>query len=167
MIVLQNQLRIISNDLFLSFVWGQTLLASTSLSHPLPLCGTPYGFALTGRNWFCLFYFIIVLIFMKALSDSLRKTMAHKHWGKNIIWAIAFNEVKAYFDGKLKIENWKFWEDTLNLEWHVRFNKLFLKTSDPQIKIDIFQQKQKILARVNAAIAKVGYTTKIVDIMVK
>jgi hypothetical protein len=55
----------------------------------------------------------------------------------------------------------------LNLEGYVKFNKLFLKTSDPQIKIDIFQQKTKILAQVNAAIAKVGYTTKIVDIMVK
>ena len=84
-----------------------------------------------------------------------------------MIGAIAFHEVKDFFDGKLKMENGKFWEDKLNLEGHVRFNKLFLKTSDPQIKIDIFQQKQKILARVNAAIAKVGYTTKIVDIMVK
>ncbi|MCX6822721.1 MAG: hypothetical protein NTX91_01835 [candidate division SR1 bacterium] len=84
-----------------------------------------------------------------------------------MIGAIAFNEVKAYFDGRLKVVSDTFGEDRLNLEGHVRFNKLFLKTNDPQIKIDVFQQKQKILARVNAAIAKVGYTTKIVDIMVK
>ena len=104
---------------------------------------------------------------MVSLKDSLRKTMAHKHWGRNMIGAIAFNEVKAYFDGRLKVVSDTFGEDRLNLEWHVRFNKLFLKTSDPQIKIDVFQQKQRILTRVNAAIAKVGYTTKIVDIMVK
>ena len=93
--------------------------------------------------------------------------MAHKHWGRNMIGAIAFNEVKAYFGSKVKVVSDKFGEDKLNLEGSVRFNKLFLKTSDPQIKIDAFQQKQKILAQVNAAIAKVGYTTKIVDIMVK
>lgn len=93
--------------------------------------------------------------------------MAHKHWGRNMIGAIAFNEVKAYFGSKLKVVSDKFGEDKLNLEGSVRFNKLFLKTNDPQIKIDVFQQKAKILAQVNAAIAKVGYTTKIVDIMVK
>ena len=53
---------------------------------------------------------------MKVLSDSLRKTMAHKHWGRNMIGAIAFNEVKAYFDGKLKIVSDRFGEDRLNLE---------------------------------------------------
>jgi hypothetical protein len=104
---------------------------------------------------------------MVSLKDSLRKTMAHKHRGRNMVGAIAFNEVKEYFSWKLKVESWKFDEDKLNLEWYVRFNKLFLKTTDPQIKIDVFQQKQTIMIRVNAAIAKVGYTTKIVDIMVK
>ncbi len=121
---MQNQLRIISNDLF-------------------------------------------VVEMMVSLKDSLRKTIAHKHWGKNMIWAVAFHEVKAYFSGRLKVVCDTFGEDKLNLEWHVRFNKLFLKTSDPQIKIDIFQQKPKILVRVNSAIAKLGYTTKIVDIIVK
>ena len=104
---------------------------------------------------------------MRTLKDSLRKTMAQKHWGKNMIGAIAFNEVKAYFDGKLKVVSDQFGEDKLNMEGSVRFNKLFLKTSDLQIKIDIFKQKTKILARVNDAIAKVGYTTKIVDIITK
>ena len=104
---------------------------------------------------------------MVSLKDSLRKTMAHKHWGRNMIWAIAFNEVKGFFGSKVKVVSDKFGEDKLNLEGSVRFNKLFLKTTDPQIKIDVFQQKQKILAKVNAAIAKVGYTTKIVDILVK
>jgi hypothetical protein len=104
---------------------------------------------------------------MKTLKDSLRKIMAQKHWGKNMIGAVAFNEVKSFFRGKLKVVSDQFGEDKLNLEGSVRFNKLFLKTSDPQIKIDIFQQKQKILTRVNDAIAKVGYTTKIVDIITK
>lgn len=104
---------------------------------------------------------------MVSLKDSLRKTMAHKHRGRNMVGAIAFNEVKEYFGDRVKVVSDAFGEDKLNLEWHVRFNKLFLKTTDPQIKIDVFQQKQIIMARVNAAIAKVGYTTKIVDIMVK
>ena len=57
--------------------------------------------------------------------------------------------------------------NSVRLDGYVRFNKLFLKTMDHQLKIDIFQQKQKILDRVNQAIAKLGYSTRIVDIMVK
>lgn len=109
---------------------------------------------------------------MVSLKDSLRKTMAHKHWGRNLIGAIVINEVRRYFGVEWRVysdEDEYSWLVTRNssLDGYVRFNKLFLKTSDPQIKIDVFQQKEKILARVNAAIAKVGYTTKIVDVMVK
>lgn len=106
--------------------------------------------------------------------------MAHKHWGRNMIWAIAMNEVKQYFSSPKSLKSIKsvksleghddfmdFTDLQTGVEWFVKFNKLFLKTNDPQIKIDVFQQKQKILAKVNAAIAKVGYTTKIVDILVK
>lgn len=104
---------------------------------------------------------------MKSLTDSLRKTIAHKHWGKNMIGATAFNAVKDYFDGRLRVVTDAYGEDKLNLEGYVRFNKLFLKTTDLKLKIDIFQQKYKILDRVNQAIAKLGYSTRIVDIITK
>ena len=46
---------------------------------------------------------LFVKILMVTLRDSLRKTIAHKHWGRNMIGAIAFNEVKEYFGNKVKV----------------------------------------------------------------
>ena len=93
--------------------------------------------------------------------------MAHKHWGKNMIGAIAFQEVKAYFSGKIKVVTDAYGEDMLNVQGYVRFNKLFLKTTDPQLKIEIFQQKNQIIKKINLALEKIGYATKIVDIITK
>lgn len=53
---------------------------------------------------------------MRTLRDSLRKTLARKHRGKNMIGAVAFNEVKDYFSEKLKMISDQFGEDKLNLE---------------------------------------------------
>ena len=90
------------------------------------------------------------------------------------------NEVRQYFSSPKSIRSIKsvksleghddfmdFTDLQTGIDGYVRFKKLFLKTNDTQIKIDIFQQKPKILAQVNAAIAKVGYSTKIVEIIVK
>ena len=104
---------------------------------------------------------------MKSLVDSLRKTMAHKHWWRNMVGAIAFQEVKAYFAGRLKVVCDAYGEDKLNMEGYVRFNKLFLKTTDPQLKIEIFQQKNQIIKKINLALEKIGYATRIVDIITK
>ena len=93
--------------------------------------------------------------------------MAHKHWGKNMIGAIAFQEVKAYFSGKIKVVTDAYGEDMLNVQGYVRFNKLFLKTTDPQLKIEIFQQKNQIIKKINLALEKIGYATRIVDIITK
>ena len=84
-----------------------------------------------------------------------------------MIGAIAFQEVKAYLGNKIKVVTDGYGEDKLNVEGYVRFNKLFLKTTDPQLKIEFFQQKNQIISRINLALEKVGYTTRIVDIITK
>ena len=53
------------------------------------------------------------------------------------------------------------------LEWYVRFNVFFLKTSDQALKIKIFQQKNQILHEVNLALEKVGYATRVEEIRMK
>jgi len=55
----------------------------------------------------------------------------------------------------------------LMIDGYVKFNKVFLKTQDQGLKIDIFKKKQDILTRVNEALAKVGYATKMVEIILK
>ena len=114
---------------------------------------------------------------MKSLVDSLRKTMAHKHWGKNMIGAIAVNEAKEYFGVEWRVYSDEVCDEygnsvlvtsnSLRLDGYVRFNKLFLKTTDPQLKIEIFQQKNQIIKKINLALEKVGYATRIVDIITK
>jgi len=49
----------------------------------------------------------------------------------------------------------------------VKFNKIFLKTQDQALKIEVFKKKQDILTAVNEALAKVGYATKMIEIILK
>lgn len=91
---------------------------------------------------------------MKTLRDSIRLRMANQHLGKAMIWAIAVNIVKDIF-GKQCIEG------------YVSFNKIMVKTRDQMIKIELFKKKPEILERVNQALDRVGYKTKIVDVILK
>ena len=114
---------------------------------------------------------------MKSLRDSLRKTLAHRHMGHQMIGAVALNTVRDFLgiqkhtksiesvtslnDSGQHEELMEFVDDRSGLEWHVRFKVLFLKTDDQALKIKIFQQKNQILSEINLALEKVGYATKI------
>lgn len=91
---------------------------------------------------------------MKTLKDSIRFRVANQHLGKAMIWAIAVNVVKNIF-GKQCVEG------------YVSFNKMMIKTRDQSIKIELFKKKPEILERVNQALEKVGYKTRIVDVILK
>ena len=80
--------------------------------------------------------------------------MANQHLGKAMIWAIAVNIVKNIF-GKQCIDG------------YVSFNKIMIKTRDQMIKIELFKRKPEILEKVNQALDRVGYKTKIVDVILK
>ncbi len=91
---------------------------------------------------------------MKSLKDSLRKSLAHRHMGHQMVGAVALNAVRAFLGMP-------------TLEGYVRFKALFLVTSDQSLKIKIFQQKNQILHEVNLALVKVGYTTKVDELRFK
>lgn len=91
---------------------------------------------------------------MKSLSDSLRKSLAHRHLGNAMVGAVALNSMRAILG-------------IPTLEGYVRFNVFFLKISDPALKIKLFKEKNQILHEVNLAIEKVGYTTRIEEIRMK
>jgi hypothetical protein len=44
---------------------------------------------------------------------------------------------------------------------------MMIKTRDQAIKIELFKKKPEILERVNQALEKVGYKTKVVDVILK
>ena len=108
-----------------------------------------------------------------------------------MIGAITINEIKKYFgieaqmvcneDGEYEpisssissLGNRDLWiihthgHNWLVIQWYVKFNKIFIKTCNQALKIEIFKNKKDILTHVNAALAKVGYTTKMIEIILK
>jgi hypothetical protein len=108
---------------------------------------------------------------MKSLKDSLRKSLAHRHMGHQMVGAVALNIVRDFLGVQKHTKSvesitslddsgehdtfMEFNENQSGLEGHVRFKVLFLKTDDQALKIKIFQQKNQILREVNLALEKV------------
>lgn len=111
---------------------------------------------------------------MKLLKDKIRERVAQKHLGKDMIGSIALNEVRRFFGLPANDEFNKIPGEFLDneyekstLDWYVKFNKMFVKTSDQAIKIKIFKQKNEILDKVNNVLVNVWYKVKVVDIYLK
>ena len=89
--------------------------------------------------------------------------MSIQHRGKNMIWSIALNEIKSY----LNIEKIDSEVQDEILTWYVRHNRLFLKTNDQKLKIQIFKEKSDIEKIVNQKLLEIGYKVEIEDIILK
>ncbi len=100
---------------------------------------------------------------MDGINDILRKRLSIQHRGKNMIWSIALNEIKSY----LNIEKIDSEIQDEILTWYVRHNRLFLKTIDQKLKIQIFKEKLSIITKINQKLEEVGYETKVEDIILK
>ena len=100
---------------------------------------------------------------MDEIKDIMRKRLSIQHRGKNMIWSIALNEIKSYLNiAKVDTEI----ENEI-LTWYVRHNRLFIKTANQQIKIQIFKEKLNIIKKINQKLSGIGYKTKIEDIILK
>lgn len=100
---------------------------------------------------------------MDEIKEIMRKRLSLQHRGKNMIGSIALNEIISYFQikkGDPEIEN-------QILTWYVRNNKLFLKTTDQKLKIQIFKEKLNITKIINQKLADIGYKTEIEDVILK
>jgi hypothetical protein len=71
---------------------------------------------------------------------------------------IALNAVRDYF--------W-FTKNPLLLDGSLRFDILFVKTTQQHIKIKLFQEKQELLKKINEALHAVWYEKTIKDIRTK
>lgn len=100
---------------------------------------------------------------MDGINDIIRKRLSIQHRGKNMIWSIALNEIKSY----LNIEKIDSEIQDEILTWYIRHNRLFLKTIDQKLKIQIFKEKLSIITKINQKLEEVGYETKVEDIILK
>ena len=100
---------------------------------------------------------------MDGIKDVMRKRLSIQHRGKNMIGSIAMNEIKSYLNiAKVDTEI----EDEI-LTWYVRHNKLFIKTTDQSLKIQIFKEKLNILKNINQKLSEIWYKIEIEDIILK
>lgn len=100
---------------------------------------------------------------MDGIKDVMRKRLSIQHRGKNMIGSIAVNEIKSY----LNIEKVDTEIQDEILDWYVRHNRLFIKTTQQSLKIQIFKEKMNIIKRINQKLSEIGYKTEIEDIILK
>ena len=100
---------------------------------------------------------------MDGINDIMRKRLSIQHRGKNMIGSIAINEIKSYLNIE-KIDSEI--EDEI-LTWYVRHNKLFIKTTQQSLKIQIFKEKENIIKKINQKLSEIWYKTEIEDIILK
>lgn len=100
---------------------------------------------------------------MDWIKDVIRKRLSLQHRWKNMIWSIATNEIRSQLNiQKIDPEV----EDEI-LTWYVKHEKLFIKTLNQSIKIQIFKDKSTILKKINKKLSEIGYKTQIQDIVLK
>lgn len=100
---------------------------------------------------------------MDNFKDLLRKRFSQQYRGKNMIWSIALNEVKTYFNIK-KIDP-EIEKETIT--WYIKQDKLFIKTMDQTLKIQVFKDKSNIIRKINEKLGELGYKVEIRDIILK
>ena len=100
---------------------------------------------------------------MDGIKDIMRKRLSIQHRGKNMIGSIAMNEIKSYLNiDKIDTEI----QDEI-LTWYVRYNRLFIKTTEQSLKIQIFKEKLSIMKKINKKLSEIGYKIEIEDIILK
>ena len=100
---------------------------------------------------------------MDGIKDLMRKRLSIQHRGKNMIGSIAMNEIKSC----LWIEKVDTEIQDEVLTWYVRHNKLFLKTVNQKLRIQIFKKKLDIIEKINQKLSDIWYKMKIDDIIFK
>ena len=100
---------------------------------------------------------------MDGINNIIRKRLSIQHRGKNMIGSIAMNEIKSY----LNIEKINTEAQDEILTWYVRHNKLFIKTTQQSLKIQIFKEKLNIIKKINQKLSEIGYKIEIEDIILK
>lgn len=100
---------------------------------------------------------------MEDLKCAMKSRFSMQHRGMNMIWGIAMNEIKFIYN--IESIDPEVQEEVIT--WYVRNQKLFIKTTDQALKIQIFKEKKTVLEKVNNKLLSVWYNIKLQDIIFK
>ncbi len=101
---------------------------------------------------------------MKSFQDLARKNLSQKFQGYRMLGSLALRVVKEHFHIEKKAEHLV--ADEL-IEGYLRYQTLFLRTSDQALKIQIFKEKEKLISVINQHFQKLGYHQKVREIRLK
>ena len=102
---------------------------------------------------------------MYNILDAMRKNISQHYRGNKMIGTIAVNSVRTFFQLEKKAEH--IVREHEIIEGYVKNGKLFLKTSDQALKIEIFKQKKELLTIINQQLEALNYKQKIDEIFLK
>ncbi|MDR2415103.1 MAG: hypothetical protein LBD75_00335 [Candidatus Peribacteria bacterium] len=97
--------------------------------------------------------------------DAMRKTLSQRYRGKKMIGTLALQCVKDFFHIAKKADTVVREQEII--EGYVKNDKLFLKTTDLYLKIQIFKQKKELLILINQRLQTLGYRQQLSDIFLK
>lgn len=101
---------------------------------------------------------------MKSFQELARKNLSEKFQGNRMLGSLAMKVVKGYFHIEKKAED--IVADEV-IEGYLRYQTLFLRTADQALKIQIFKEKEKLIAAINQHFQTLGYAQKVHDIRLK
>ncbi len=113
---------------------------------------------------------------MKDILDVMRKSISQHYRGNKMIGTIAIKSVKEFFQLEKKwskgnparnCEDEDIVREQEVIEGYVRNGKLFIKTEDQALKIEIFKKKKELIALINNQLSNLWYKQTIDDIFLK
>ena len=109
-------------------------------------------------------YFYFLKMKMLSFQELSRKNLSQKFQGYRMLWTLALNFTKKFFQIEKKPDH--ILADEI-LAWYLKYQILFLKTRDQNLKIEIFKQKKELITQLNAHFQSLGYQQQITDIRLK
>jgi hypothetical protein len=99
---------------------------------------------------------------MKSFKELARKNFSEKFQWNRMLWTIALNVVKELFNIENPDEN--IVRETDIISWFLKYNVLFLRTSDQSLKISIFRDKKKVITEINNHFHNLWYNQEVSEI---
>jgi hypothetical protein len=99
---------------------------------------------------------------MQSFNDLARKNFSQKFQWNRMLWTIALNVVKSFYNVIDNDDN--ILRDNEILSWYLKYWVLFLKTSDQALKISIFKDKKKVINEINNHFQKLWYNQIVSEI---
>lgn len=99
---------------------------------------------------------------MKSFKELARKNFSEKFQWNRMLWTIALNVVKEFFNIENPDEN--IVRETDIISWFLKYNVLFLRTNDQSLKIAIFRDKKKVITEINNHFHNLWYEQEVSEI---